>query len=69
MYFRHSCFLLDRALSRSDKKVLHVDKNPYYGGPEAAFSLPEAQDWATKVNEGMFVRAWRFTGPDADIRR
>lgn len=40
------------ALSRSDKKVLHVDKNPYYGGAEAAFSLQEAEAWANKVNQG-----------------
>ncbi|KAE8144394.1 GDP dissociation inhibitor [Aspergillus avenaceus] len=43
--------LLALALSRSGKKVLHVDRNPYYGGSEAAFSLQEAQDWATKVNQ------------------
>ncbi|KAH8431626.1 putative Rab geranylgeranyl transferase escort protein [Aspergillus melleus] len=43
--------LLALALSRSGKKVLHVDRNPYYGGSEAAFSLQEAQEWATKVNQ------------------
>ncbi|KAF9886256.1 Rab proteins geranylgeranyltransferase component A [Aspergillus nanangensis] len=43
--------LLALALSRSGKKVLHVDQNQYYGGSEAAFSLQEAQDWATQVNE------------------
>ncbi|KAK8166483.1 rab geranylgeranyl transferase escort protein-like protein [Phyllosticta citrichinensis] len=37
--------LLALALSRSDKKVLHVDKNEYYGGPAAAFSLQEAESW------------------------
>ncbi|EED19368.1 Rab geranylgeranyl transferase escort protein, putative [Talaromyces stipitatus ATCC 10500] len=37
--------LLALALSRSGKKVLHVDKNIYYGGPEAAFSVQEAQEW------------------------
>lgn len=46
--------LIGRALSRSDKKVLHVDKNPYYGGAEAAFSLQEAQDWADKVGRGKY---------------
>lgn len=42
----------NRALSRSGKKILHVDKNPYYGGPEAALSLQEAEDWASEVNKG-----------------
>ncbi|KAE8415900.1 GDP dissociation inhibitor-domain-containing protein [Aspergillus pseudocaelatus] len=42
--------LLALALSRSGKKVLHVDRNSYYGGSEAAFSLQEAQEWASKVN-------------------
>lgn len=43
--------LLALALSRSGKKILHVDKNPYYGGPEAALSLQEAEDWALEVNK------------------
>ncbi|KAI9368871.1 GDP dissociation inhibitor [Aspergillus egyptiacus] len=43
--------LLALALSRSGKKVLHVDRNPYYGGAEAALSLQEAEDWVTKVNQ------------------
>ncbi|KAL2830201.1 GDP dissociation inhibitor-domain-containing protein [Aspergillus cavernicola] len=43
--------LLALALSRSGKKVLHVDKSPYYGGPEAALSLQEAEEWVTKVNQ------------------
>ncbi|KMU91784.1 hypothetical protein CIHG_09657 [Coccidioides immitis H538.4] len=37
--------LLALALSRSGKKVLHIDKNDYYGGSEAAFSLQEAEHW------------------------
>lgn len=41
-----------RALSRSGKKVLHVDSNQYYGGPDAAFSLDEAQEWVKEVNQG-----------------
>ncbi|KFY43685.1 hypothetical protein V494_01843 [Pseudogymnoascus sp. VKM F-4513 (FW-928)] len=41
--------LLALALSRSDKKVLHVDGNNYYGGPEAAFSLQEAETWAESL--------------------
>ncbi|EFE39438.1 Rab geranylgeranyl transferase escort protein, putative [Trichophyton verrucosum HKI 0517] len=39
------------ALSRSGKKILHIDKNDYYGGSEAAFSLQEAEEWVKKVNE------------------
>jgi RAB protein geranylgeranyltransferase component A len=39
-------------LSRSDKKILHIDENEYYGGAEAAFSLNEAEEWARSVNEG-----------------
>ena len=42
----------DRALSRSGKNVLHVDKNPYYGGPEASFSVQDAQKWVDQVNKG-----------------
>ncbi|KAK7415225.1 Rab proteins geranylgeranyltransferase component A [Neonectria punicea] len=40
--------LLALALSRSGKNILHVDPNDYYGGPEAAFSLPEADEWAER---------------------
>ncbi|KAL4904716.1 hypothetical protein BDW74DRAFT_154437 [Aspergillus multicolor] len=43
--------LLALALSRSGKRVIHVDKNPYYGGPEAALSLQEAEEWASEVNK------------------
>ncbi|CAI7669812.1 hypothetical protein PCG10_010537 [Penicillium crustosum] len=43
--------LLALALSRSGKKVLHMDSNQYYGGSDAAFSLDEAQEWAEKVNK------------------
>lgn len=35
--------------------MLHIDKNDYYGGPEAAFSLQEAEVWAEKVAKGTFV--------------
>lgn len=44
-----------RALSRSGKKVLHVDKNPYYGGPEAGFSLQEAEEWVDRLKKGMLI--------------
>ncbi|KAF7550668.1 hypothetical protein G7Z17_g5542 [Cylindrodendrum hubeiense] len=40
--------LLALALSRSGKNILHVDPNDYYGGPEAAFSLSEADEWAKR---------------------
>ncbi|KAK4947214.1 Rab proteins geranylgeranyltransferase component A [Elasticomyces elasticus] len=40
--------LLALSLSRSGKKVLHVDRNDYYGGDEAALSLSEAEEWAKK---------------------
>ena len=45
-----------RALSRSAKKVLHVDKNDFYGGAEAALSLQEIESWIEKVNNGLVVR-------------
>ncbi|KAL2876096.1 Rab proteins geranylgeranyltransferase component A [Colletotrichum sp. CLE4] len=38
--------LLALALSRSGKQILHLDLNEYYGGPEAAFSLQEVEEWA-----------------------
>ncbi|CAJ2503975.1 Uu.00g113690.m01.CDS01 [Anthostomella pinea] len=38
--------LLALALSRSNKRVLHLDPNDYYGEHEAAFSLQEAETWA-----------------------
>ncbi|KAK2745522.1 Rab proteins geranylgeranyltransferase component A [Myotisia sp. PD_48] len=43
--------LLALALSKSGLKVLHVDKNAYYGGPDAAFSLQEAEEWVSEVNQ------------------
>ena len=39
-------------MSRSDKKVLHVDQNEYYGGSEAAFSLQEVDEWIEKLEKG-----------------
>ncbi|KAI1079699.1 GDP dissociation inhibitor [Whalleya microplaca] len=38
--------LLALALSRSNKRILHLDPNDYYGEHEAAFSLQEADGWA-----------------------
>ncbi|KAI5369367.1 Putative GDP dissociation inhibitor, FAD/NAD(P)-binding domain superfamily [Septoria linicola] len=40
--------LLALALSRSGKKILHVDRNDYYGGNEASLGLTEAEEWAVK---------------------
>jgi len=39
-------------LSRSDKKILHVDKNDYYGQSEAGLSIQEAERWVDNVNKG-----------------
>ncbi|KAI5283407.1 Rab proteins geranylgeranyltransferase component A, partial [Ascosphaera acerosa] len=44
--------LLALALSRSGKKILHVDKEDYYGGAEAALTLNEVAAWVARVNEG-----------------
>ncbi|KAH8597982.1 GDP dissociation inhibitor-domain-containing protein [Bisporella sp. PMI_857] len=41
--------LLALALSRSKKKILHLDKNEYYGSSDAAFSLQEADEWVEKL--------------------
>ncbi|ORY67628.1 GDP dissociation inhibitor [Pseudomassariella vexata] len=38
--------LLALALSRSNKRILHLDPNEYYGQHEAAFSLQEADSFA-----------------------
>lgn len=32
--------------------MLHVDKHDYYGGPDAAFSLQEAESWAETMSGG-----------------
>ncbi|TWU75143.1 Rab proteins geranylgeranyltransferase component A [Metarhizium rileyi] len=42
--------LLALALSRSGKKILHVDPNEYYGGTEAALSLQDAEAWAERYS-------------------
>lgn len=44
-----------RALSRSGKKVLHVDKHDYYGSTEAAFSLQEAEEWVNRINQCKII--------------
>ncbi|KAH7398927.1 rab geranylgeranyl transferase escort protein-like protein [Phaeosphaeria sp. MPI-PUGE-AT-0046c] len=60
--------LLALALSRSDKKVLHIDENDYYGGAEAAFSLQDAEKWAQSLSEASTTAAFSevtITKPDA----
>ncbi|MCJ1475542.1 Rab proteins geranylgeranyltransferase component A [Lambiella insularis] len=42
--------LLALALSRSGKKVLHVDRNDFYGGTDAALSLQDAEAWVKILN-------------------
>lgn len=59
-------FISKRALSRSDKKILHVDQNPYYGGPDAALSLQDAEEWVTKVNQGVELVCLRDAPTFAD---
>jgi len=51
-----------RALSRSSKKILHVDEHEYYGGAEAAFSLQEVDEWVEKFRGGKVHcrRLWEF---------
>ncbi|KAK5128683.1 hypothetical protein LTR85_000016 [Meristemomyces frigidus] len=41
------------ALSRSGKRILHLDRNDYYGGNEAALSLSEAEEWASKHSSSL----------------
>ncbi|TRX94033.1 hypothetical protein FHL15_005111 [Xylaria flabelliformis] len=38
--------LLALALSRSNKRIIHLDKNDFYGEHDAALSLQEADAWA-----------------------
>ncbi|KAK4168645.1 putative rab proteins geranylgeranyltransferase component A [Cladorrhinum sp. PSN259] len=44
--------LLALALSRSNKKILHIDPHDFYGGPDAALSLQEAESWVADVEAG-----------------
>ncbi|KAL1882054.1 hypothetical protein VTK73DRAFT_2768 [Phialemonium thermophilum] len=39
--------LLALSLSRSGKKILHVDPHDYYGGPDAALGLQDSEGWAS----------------------
>ncbi|KAG7291812.1 hypothetical protein NEMBOFW57_001833 [Staphylotrichum longicolle] len=44
--------LLALALSRSGKKILHIDPNEFYGGAQAAFSIQDAEQWVGRVSAG-----------------
>ncbi|KAL2428998.1 hypothetical protein ABEF95_011304 [Exophiala dermatitidis] len=43
--------LLALSLSRSGKKVLHIDRHPYYGGSDAGLSLQDAEAWVQDLDE------------------
>ncbi|EXJ86528.1 hypothetical protein A1O3_03479 [Capronia epimyces CBS 606.96] len=52
--------LLALSLSRSGKKVLHLDRHPYYGGTDAGLSLQDAEEWARDLersSNNVFQRA------------
>ncbi|PQE07218.1 rab s geranylgeranyltransferase component A protein [Rutstroemia sp. NJR-2017a BVV2] len=55
---------MQRALSRSDKKILHVDPNEYYGDEEAAFSLQEVETWVKNSRSASFSNASIWTASD-----
>ncbi|KAK0729962.1 GDP dissociation inhibitor [Lasiosphaeris hirsuta] len=63
--------LLALSLSRSGKSILHIDPNNYYGGADAAFSLQEAETWASSItaatdnDRGTFKSA-SITKPDGN---
>ena len=44
--------ILSGKMSVNGKKVLHMDRNPYYGGESA--SITPLEDVSTRVNEGAF---------------
>ncbi|KAL5606678.1 hypothetical protein BROUX41_003074 [Berkeleyomyces rouxiae] len=59
--------LLALALSRSNKKVLHLDRHQYYGGSSAALTLDEAEAWAAEnaaSDPEKLFRAAIFTRSD-----
>ncbi|KAK4140234.1 GDP dissociation inhibitor-domain-containing protein [Dichotomopilus funicola] len=62
--------LLALALSRSGKKILHIDPNEFYGGPEAAFSIQEADAWVARVSassDGGIFKSASFARPEEAI--
>jgi len=48
---------------------LHIDKNDWYGGAEAAFSLDEAKDWAATIGESPSSLHGSLYFDDASIER
>ncbi|KAI0487258.1 GDP dissociation inhibitor-domain-containing protein [Xylaria cf. heliscus] len=48
--------LLALALSRSDKRIIHLDANDFYGEHEAALSLQEADAWAEAHSSGSVAQ-------------
>ncbi|KAI0998443.1 hypothetical protein K3495_g9751 [Podosphaera aphanis] len=70
---KHS--LLALALSRSNKKILHIDANEYYGENEAAFTLPEFDKWIEEHEHDRDsspfrnIKSWRipFSGDSHTI--
>lgn len=60
------------ALSRSDKRVLHLDPNDYYGDLEAALNLEDADAWVARQSGGggggskLVANASTWTDPDAN---
>ncbi|EXJ80314.1 hypothetical protein A1O1_08456 [Capronia coronata CBS 617.96] len=63
--------LLALSLSRSGKKVLHVDRHSYYGGDDAGLSLQDAEDWVQDLNRSSSTvfrtpSVWRPTRRDED---
>ncbi|KAI1755950.1 rab protein geranylgeranyltransferase component A [Xylaria castorea] len=48
--------LLALALSRSNKRIIHLDENDFYGEHEAALSLQEADAWAQTYAGGGVAR-------------
>ncbi|KEF61549.1 uncharacterized protein A1O9_03116 [Exophiala aquamarina CBS 119918] len=44
--------LLALSLSRSGKKILHVDRHDYYGGDDAGLSLQDVERWVQELDNG-----------------
>ncbi|KAI0204264.1 rab protein geranylgeranyltransferase component A [Astrocystis sublimbata] len=60
--------LLALALSRSSKRIIHIDANDFYGEHEAALSLQEADAWAQAHagESGVFQNAQIWMHSDAE---
>ncbi|CAK7201979.1 Rab proteins geranylgeranyltransferase component A [Sporothrix eucalyptigena] len=50
-------------LALSNKNILHIDPNQYYGGSEAALSLAEADAWAAARPKASATRSTDEVGP------